>query len=169
MAISAISNLLSQDSLMWQLINDAGAWDNAMRKLPSPHVLQSWAWGEFKSRWGWAAERWLLTGAQAQPRAAVQLLRRSISKLPACVLYAPKGPVSIDLEAHGEALAFIEQRARHHRAIWAKADGDLLPSPAERGRGWGWGRSARLASTTPLAIQREPDSIPQHHAHAGAA
>ena len=121
---------------MWQPITDAGAWDDALRTLPSPHVLQSWAWGEFKSRWGWSAERWLLTDAQGQPRAAVQLLKRSISKLPACVLYAPKGPASIDFAAHAEALAFIEQRARHHHAIWAKADGDLfLPSPSGRGVG----------------------------------
>jgi lipid II:glycine glycyltransferase (peptidoglycan interpeptide bridge formation enzyme) len=114
---------------MWQLITDAGAWDDALRKLPSPHVLQSWAWGAFKSRWGWTAERWLLTDAQAQSRAAVQLLKRSISKLPACVLYAPKGPASADLAAHAEALALIEQRAKHHRALWAKADGDILPPP----------------------------------------
>ena len=114
---------------MWQPITDTGAWDGALRQLPSPHVLQSWAWGEFKSRWGWVAERWLLADAQGQPRAAVQLLKRSISKLPACVLYAPKGPASLDLDAHVEALAFIEQRARQHRAIWAKADGDRIPSP----------------------------------------
>jgi len=114
---------------MWQLITDAGAWDAALRKLPSPHVLQSWDWGEFKSRWGWTAERWLLADALAQPRAAVQLLKRSISKLPACVLYAPKGPASINLAAHIEALTFIEQRAKQHRALWAKADGDILNSP----------------------------------------
>jgi lipid II:glycine glycyltransferase (peptidoglycan interpeptide bridge formation enzyme) len=114
---------------MWQSITDAGAWDGALCKLPSPHVLQSWAWGEFKRRWGWSAERWLLADAQGQPRAAVQLLKRSISKLPACVLYAPKGPASLDLAAHAEALAHIEQRARLHRAIWAKADGDMLPPP----------------------------------------
>jgi peptidoglycan pentaglycine glycine transferase (the first glycine) len=129
---------------MWQPITDAGAWDSELRKLPSPHVLQSWVWGEFKSRWGWTAERWLLTDAQAQPRAAVQLLKRSISKLPACVLYAPKGPASIDLVAHDEALAHIEQRARHHRALWAKADGDLLPSPVSVGRAGGGGSLGTL-------------------------
>ncbi len=122
--------------MKWQPITDAGAWDDALGKLPSPHVLQSWAWGEFKCSWGWSAERWLLADAQGQPRAAVQLLRRSIGKLPACVLYAPKGPVSCDLDAHDEALALIEQRAKQHHAIWAKVDGDILPlSLSERGAG----------------------------------
>jgi lipid II:glycine glycyltransferase (peptidoglycan interpeptide bridge formation enzyme) len=110
---------------MWQLITDAHAWDGALRQLPSPHVLQSWAWGEFKSRWGWRAERWLLCGADGAPRAAVQLLKRAISRLPLCVLYAPKGPACTDVEAYGDGLALIEAQARKRRALWAKVDGDL--------------------------------------------
>jgi lipid II:glycine glycyltransferase (peptidoglycan interpeptide bridge formation enzyme) len=133
---------------MWQLITDAHAWDEALRRLPWPHVLQSWAWGDFKSRWGWTAERWLLADANADtgshPRAAVQLLKRTINRLPACVLYAPKGPVAADLAAYADALAFVEQQARKHRALWAKVDGDvLLPSPAGRGDG-GEGELAAL-------------------------
>lgn len=143
--------------MKWQSITDAGAWDAALRKLPSPHVLQSWAWGEFKGRWGWSAERWLLTDAQAQPRAAAQLLKRGISKLPACVLYAPKGPASCDLETHAEALACIEQRARHHRAIWAKADGDVLfPSPIRGGVGVG----VTITTIAPFSNDATGDTAP---------
>jgi lipid II:glycine glycyltransferase (peptidoglycan interpeptide bridge formation enzyme) len=121
---------------MWQLITDARAWDAALNDLPAPHVLQSWAWGEFKSRWSWAAERWLLTNTAGRPRAAMQLLKRVINRLPMCVLYAPKGPAVVDLDAYVEALAFTEQQARRHRALWAKVDGDLLIlSQRERGRG----------------------------------
>jgi lipid II:glycine glycyltransferase (peptidoglycan interpeptide bridge formation enzyme) len=109
---------------MWREVTAAGAWDDALCCLPRPHALQSWAWGEFKSRWGWNAERWLLSDDASQPRAAVQILRRTLSRAPACVLYAPKGPAAVGLEAYSQALAHIESRARTHRALWAKADGD---------------------------------------------
>jgi lipid II:glycine glycyltransferase (peptidoglycan interpeptide bridge formation enzyme) len=134
---------------MWQLITNAHIWDEALRRLPWPHVLQSWAWGDFKSRWSWTAERWLLADTGGHPRAAVQLLKRTINRLPACVLYAPKGPIAIDLAAYADALAFVEQQARKHRALWAKVDGDLSPLPPAGGAGGG---SASLASL--LTAQR---------------
>lgn len=119
---------------MWVQVSDAQAWNQALQRLPSPPVLQSWAWGEFKSRWGWSAERWVLNDAQSRPRAAVQLLKRTISRLPVSVLYAPKGPVCVDsdayLETYLEALTFLEERARKHRAVWIKIDGDPAPGRA---------------------------------------
>lgn len=108
----------------WHRLTDAAAWDAGLRLLPHPHVLQSWAWGELKSRWGWGAERWRLDDATGSPRAMVQLLRRRVG--PLSVWYAPKGPVATDAEAYGAALAFIERRARRTIAIWAKIDGDPL-------------------------------------------
>ena len=27
-------------------------WDQALARLPYAHALQSWAWGQFKARWG---------------------------------------------------------------------------------------------------------------------
>ncbi|HEY3342443.1 MAG TPA: peptidoglycan bridge formation glycyltransferase FemA/FemB family protein [Anaerolineae bacterium] len=109
---------------MWQPITDPQTWNTLLCRLPAPHVLQSWEWGEFKSRWGWSAERWALSGADQRPRALVQLLRRRAGRLPVCVLYAPKGPVVADAQALDEALSFIERRARQTRAVWAKVDGD---------------------------------------------
>jgi len=117
---------------VWRQLTIARDWDDALCRLPAPHVLQSWEWGEFKCRWGWQAERWLLTSTDARPRAAVQLLRRTVGRWPVCVLYAPKGPVAQDLESYADALALIERRAREGRAIWAKIDGDrfgLAPQP----------------------------------------
>jgi lipid II:glycine glycyltransferase (peptidoglycan interpeptide bridge formation enzyme) len=109
---------------MWRLIEDAREWDTALCALPWPHVLQSWAWGEFKSRWGWTAQRCLLTGDDGKPRAAIQLLRRSMGRWPLCVLYAPKGPVCTGLDAYRQSLDWLEQQARRQRAIWVKVDGD---------------------------------------------
>ncbi|MCW1966852.1 MAG: peptidoglycan bridge formation glycyltransferase FemA/FemB family protein [Anaerolineae bacterium] len=100
----------------WRRIERQAEWDAALQTLPSPHVLQSWAWGEFKGRWGWSAERWL------GPQAAVQILRRRVG--PLCVLYAPKGPVAADAAAYQAALAWVQQRAKRQMAVWAKVDGD---------------------------------------------
>jgi peptidoglycan pentaglycine glycine transferase (the first glycine) len=119
---------------MWTAICDARAWDDALRALPWPHLLQSWAWGEFKARWGWSAERWLLRSANGAPRAALQVLKRRLGRLPFCALYAPKGPACADEQAFLAALDWLAARARAQRAIWVKIDGDphLAHAPAAR-------------------------------------
>src|SRR4030095_4514391 len=93
--------LISFPFAMWKIVTDAAAWNTLLCRLPSPHVLQSWEWGEFKSRWGWAAQRWALLGGRGEPRAMLQVLRRGAGRLPFCVLYAPKGP-TVDSEASYE-------------------------------------------------------------------
>ena len=65
--------------MSWRRIEAAAEWDAATLRLPPAHALQRWAWGEFKSRWGWTAERWLLDDADG-PRAAVQLLQQQIRR-----------------------------------------------------------------------------------------
>lgn len=125
----------------WTEIEDANAWAHTLATLPSAHVLQSWAWGAFKSRWGWSARRW------ASADCAVQVLRRNAG--PFCVLYATKGPAARDLAGYERGLQLIEAQARDQRAIWAKVDGDpptssVAWSPADldalrallRRRGW---------------------------------
>ncbi len=155
---------------MWTRVADAHAWDEALRRLPAPHVLQSWAWGDFKSRWGWTAERWLLSDVQGSPRAAVQVLQRRIRRLPLCVLYAPKGPVFADHDAFGEALALLERLARAQRAIWVKLDGD--PPAADSGstlapcrallasRGWHYSRSqVQFRNTLHTDLRCDDDAL----------
>lgn len=112
-------------STMWQTVADSAKWNSLLRGFAAPHVLQSWEWGEFKSRWGWAPLRWLLTDDSGTARAMVQVLRRSAGRLPLCVLYCPKGPTADSPAAYTEALAWLEQLARRERAIWVKSDGDV--------------------------------------------
>ena len=76
-------------------IHDPRAWDELILSLPGAHLLQSWSWGELKSRYGWKPERWAwLDGDRAV--AGAQLLRRSLpvrgfaARL--TVLYTPKVP-----------------------------------------------------------------------------
>lgn len=110
----------------WRQIADGRAWDAELSAFPAPHTLQSAAWGDFKSRWGWSAQRW------AGPRAAMQVLLRRVGPFDA--LYAPKGPVARDLNGYADAIRQLETLAKRHRAVWAKIDGD--PPPGPDGVGW---------------------------------
>jgi peptidoglycan pentaglycine glycine transferase (the first glycine) len=108
------------------LTQDAAAWDRALLALPSPHVLQSWAWGAFKARHGWRALP-LLFEAAGRTAAAAMVLRRKLPFLGFSVLYVPRGPA---LDWHDEALAEgvlaeLERVARRQRAILVKIDPDV--------------------------------------------
>ena len=105
-------------------------WNQALASLPNAHALQSWVWGDFKSRWGWSAQRLTLTVAQSswEPLAAAQVLKRRIPHLPYSILYVPKGPaLDYTNSAHVSAvLDHLQQMARQRRAIWLKIDPDVI-------------------------------------------
>ena len=111
------------------LITDPGAWNAYAAALPHSHVLQSWEWGEFKSRHGWRARRLLWEDG----RAAAQVLTRSVRGLR--VMYVPKGPLLdwADAPLRLRVLADLESLARRERAIFIKIDPDTPPlSPPSR-------------------------------------
>lgn len=70
---------------------DAAAWDAFVARAQDGALLQSWAWGTLKSRYGWTATRYLWRTDDG-PRCAVSVLRR---QLPGglALHYAPRGPV----------------------------------------------------------------------------
>lgn len=108
-----------------QFVNSPSQWDAALAALPSAHLLQSWQWGEFKSRYGWRARRrlWLNDG---QPVAAAQILKRSVG--PFSILYTPKGPCLdwSDAAAAATVVADLETLARRERAIFIKIDPEII-------------------------------------------
>lgn len=110
--------------------SSAIAWQQALASLPGAHALQSWVWGEFKTRWGWSAQRLSLTVAENSwdPLAAAQVLKRNVPSLPYSVLYVPKGPVlnydDADLRLH--VLAELEKLARREKAIFIKIDPEVV-------------------------------------------
>lgn len=107
-------------------ISNAGAWDRALLALPNPHILQSWAWGEFKSRHGWSVVR-LLFQEGGRAVAAASVLERRLPRLPLSVLYVPKGPALNwnDTGLAARLLAGLERMARQRRALFLKIDPDL--------------------------------------------
>lgn len=109
-----------------QTTYDPAVWERTLVSLPTAHALQSWAWGEFKSRWGWQAER-LLWFKHDTPVAAAQILRRAIPRTPWSFLYVSKGP-ALDYgnpALAAQVLADLESYARRTRALFIKIDPDV--------------------------------------------
>jgi peptidoglycan pentaglycine glycine transferase (the first glycine) len=67
-------------------------WDEFVLRWDG-HLLQSWAWGEFKARFGWEAERLVVRDeASGELQGVAQVLTR---RLPlGSMAYVPKGPVA---------------------------------------------------------------------------
>ena len=106
-------------------ITNALEWANITSALP-PHVLQSWPWGEVKSRWDWTADHWLWREG-ARPVAAAQILARPIPYTPWSMLYISKGPLwdYRDPALMATILAELERYAKQKRALFIKIDPDL--------------------------------------------
>lgn len=96
------------------ITTNADGWDSALLEHGG-HLLQSWKWGEFKSRFGWQPERIHVETPEGQ--AFAQVLFRS--RGPVSVGYVPRGPLIV-----GNAVNVlpvlkreIDRVARKHRAI----------------------------------------------------
>jgi|SRR5579859_3415516 len=151
-------------------------WDAAISSLPNPHLLQSWAWGEFKGGYGWQARRLCWAGAQGP--AAAQVLRRTGLRV-LRVLYVPKGPL-LDWEngrLRAQVLDDLQALARRERAIFIKVDPDVVLStglpgaerPAATGRavqtdlaqrGWVFSRDQiQFRNTVTLDLTPSEDAL----------
>ncbi|MDR3288873.1 MAG: peptidoglycan bridge formation glycyltransferase FemA/FemB family protein [Peptococcaceae bacterium] len=93
------------------------------------HVLQTWEWGEIKSRTGWRPWRLIIEEA-GQIVACVSILERKLPLFSAVIFYAPRGPV-LDWrngEIFQRLLSEIQELAKKRRAVLLKIDPDI-PSP----------------------------------------
>lgn len=104
----------------------------ALASLPYAHALQSWAWADQKSRWGWKPIPLTLTIGESswEPLAAAMVLKRQIPRSPFCILYVPKGP-ALDYKdgaLRRVVLAELENIARRERAIFVKIDPEIVKS-----------------------------------------
>lgn len=79
------------------------------------HLLQTWRWGEFKSRFGWSAERILVPG-RSGPAMAQVLFRQ---KFGVSVGYIPRGPILPldDEQATRQFVTALSRTARRRRAL----------------------------------------------------
>jgi lipid II:glycine glycyltransferase (peptidoglycan interpeptide bridge formation enzyme) len=70
---------------------DPNIWDAFVSRARDGSILQSWAWGELKARYGWEPTRYLWM-PDGRVRGAISVLRRSLPGGLA-MHYAPRGPV----------------------------------------------------------------------------
>lgn len=150
-------------------IIDRAEWRQLLLALPSPHLLQSWTWGELKESFGWRAARMGWTAESGNPVAAAQLLVRTRAgglKL----AYCPKGPTLDWSQADRrlEVLSGLLDEARRRGAFMLKIDPEV---PYEAGPGHeverelraaGWRRSqdkVQFRNTLVLDLRLEEEAL----------
>lgn len=107
-------------------VTSRSTWDAALACLPRPHVLQTWDWGDFKSRWGWRPTRFLFE-KNGQPVAAAQILQRRLPRTSLSVTYVPKGPALdyADIPLWGDVSSVLEEQAKRQNTLFVKIDPDV--------------------------------------------
>lgn len=142
-------------------VKEPAAWNPLTAALPGAHILQSWEWGEIKSRYGWRAERLSWEAG----RAAAQVLTRSAAGGWLKVMYVPKGPLLDweDAALRARVLADLQQLARTRRAVLIKIDPDVTElSLASELRAHGWLFSPdqiQFRNTVTLDLRRSEDEL----------
>ncbi len=159
--------------LKLDIVKDGARWDELLLSLPAPHLLQSWTWGELKSRFGWSAKRlvWRDNGGPAM--AAGQLLTRA-SQLGAGlkVAYCPKGPVLVwgDEDLRSAVMAALIDAAREEGALVLKIDPEVAYETGAgeaveaelRGSGWQPApKQAQFRNTLVLDLRQDEEALLQ--------
>jgi lipid II:glycine glycyltransferase (peptidoglycan interpeptide bridge formation enzyme) len=125
---------------------ESNNWNSLISRLPNPHFLQTYEWGQVKAKYGWsplyavwsADGKWkvesdpnLLSTFHSPVAAALilkrQILRTSFAKR-LSILYSPKGPL---LDWTNEALrkrvlSDLQTYAKQQGAIFVKVDPDVV-------------------------------------------
>lgn len=112
-------------------IKSAQDWNEKIKDLPGAHALQTWQWGQVKSRFGWKTYHLGWRNESDEFKAAALVLQRTIrpASLPMGlrVMYAPRGPL-LDWSDNSLALRVLDDLqsfARGQGAIFLKIDPDL--------------------------------------------
>jgi peptidoglycan pentaglycine glycine transferase (the first glycine) len=104
-------------------------WDDWVQSLSTGHLLQSWAWGELKGRFGWQPLR--LAAVEGDSiLAAVQVLFRPLPAGRLSAAYVPKGPL-VDRAASlapptSALMSALHEACRRRHAIQLKLEPDWL-------------------------------------------
>lgn len=116
----------------WQMdflkIEDQERW-NAFLLEKGGHLLQSYEWGEFKSRLGWRASRVALEEG-GKIIAGAQVLVRNLPL--GSLAYVPRGPVVDSQESLHELMAQLHLLARQEGSVFLRLEPDW--EGGERGR-----------------------------------
>ncbi len=124
------------------------------------HVLQSAAWGELKERFGWSAQRVLLTQG-GEPIAGAQMLFRRLP-LGLRLAYVPRGPVCDpeDSPCLATLRDALSRAARRHGAFALKIEpNSVVDSPAALVAGARPASGFQPRTTIHVDLTRDLDAI----------
>lgn len=104
-------------------------FDAFMARHPKGHVLQTWGWGELKSRTGWKPWR-LVLEKDGEIVAGISILERKLPVIGTPIFYSSRGPVLDwrDKELFDALLAEVKKLAKKRGAIFLKVDPDVSSS-----------------------------------------
>ncbi len=118
---------------------DGQDWNRLIRRLPAPHLLQSWEWASVKAEYGWERQPmvWMEGGT---PRAAAMLLCKRLrwggfaARL--SLIYVPKGPLLDwqDVALRRQVLDDLRCLAHRLGALFLKIDPDVIVGYGVPGR-----------------------------------
>ena len=106
-------------------------WNNIIRQFTPTSLLQTWEWGDIKSRYGWQVEHKTWETAQGKTAAAALILKREqtipLLGIKLMILYVPKGPL-VDWKSgmHERVLEDLKDYARKAGAAFIKIDPELV-------------------------------------------
>lgn len=108
---------------------DQNSWDTFVASFSEPAILQSYEWGELKSKHGWTPIR-LAVEDDGKIVAAILILKRKLPYVNFSLFYAPRGPVLDykNIKAFDFLLEAIAIWAERHNAISLKIDPQVLES-----------------------------------------
>ncbi len=130
--------MISEKQLQGQILAGPGSrlrWDEFVLSHPTGHLLQSYAWGDFKRRHSWPSLKVIVTEPGSEKiLAGAQILFRQMAGL--SVAYVPKGPVVdwSDTNLVETLLKAMRHATRRRRAIYLKIEPNLLYSPETEAR-----------------------------------
>jgi lipid II:glycine glycyltransferase (peptidoglycan interpeptide bridge formation enzyme) len=141
-------------------LSDSVVWDRRIAEHPDGHVLQSWAWGELKARFGWRPVR------VSVPGAAIQVLFRPLPAGLGSLGYVPRGPaLALGESQTAEVLwSAVHDVAQKHQAICLKVepDWDDTPEAVVALRSWGFRPSPQPVQpqrTLLVGLDAEPEEL----------
>jgi len=126
---------------------ESNNWNSIVSKLPNPHFLQTYEWGQVKAKYGWGpiylvwdsegsmreeGDVNYLSSYNFQPSAAALILKRQIIRngfaARLSVLYSPKGPLLdwTNESLRNRVLNDLQSFAKTQGAIFLKCDPDVV-------------------------------------------
>lgn len=106
-------------------------WNKIIASFPQANFLQTWEWGEIKTRYGWNANHRTWVDSEGKIQAAALILQREqiipILGAKIRILYIPKGPL-LNWNSISQERVFndLSEYAKREAAIYLKIDPDLI-------------------------------------------